>query len=607
MRILFITTAHNSLSQRLAVELTRRGHAITLSVGTSPEGMLRDVQRTRPELIIAPMLKSAIPEQVYRRHLCLIVHPGVVGDRGPSSLDWAITLDEARWGVTVLQAEAEMDAGPIWASETFAMPFEPATKSSLYRAQVTEAAVKAVLRAVDRVSDRTFVPQPLDYSHPSVLGRLRPTMRQSERTIDWASHTTDEIVRHVRAADSSPGVLTSLLGQAVYAYGAHAEDLLSGAPGQIVAQRHGAVCVTTVDGGVWLSHLKARAPEHRFAGIKLPAAQVLQPLLRGVPHSHVPIELATDSLSSRVFWREPDCSGGTTQQRVNHHHGPAGCLAKARTYRDISYWEHGAVGYLAFDFYNGAMSTQQCRRLLSALRHAGSRPTHVLCVLGGQDFWSNGIHLNVIEAAADPGAESWGNINAIDDVVLHLLKMPKLVVAGLRGNAGAGGVMLALAADYVYARQGVVLNPHYRGMGNLYGSEYWTYTLPRRVGDELAQQITTACQPMGVDEACQIGMLDGAFGSDAEEFLTQLDARAEALAADPALSIMLESKQRRRRQDERARPLASYRAHELAHMADNFFGPDLSYHQARATFVRKLAATNPANIRPAQLHTELAA
>jgi putative two-component system hydrogenase maturation factor HypX/HoxX len=40
--------------------------------------------------------------------------------------------------------------------------------------------------------------------------------------------------------------------------------------------------------------------------------------------------------------------------------------------------------------------------------------------------------------------------------------------------------MLALAADHVYAREGVVLNPHYRSMGGLFGSDYWTYTLPRR-------------------------------------------------------------------------------------------------------------------------------
>jgi putative two-component system hydrogenase maturation factor HypX/HoxX len=38
------------------------------------------------------------------------------------------------------------------------------------------------------------------------------------------------------------------------------------------------------------------------------------------------------------------------------------------------------------------------------------------------------------------------------------------------------------------------------------------------------------------------------------------------------------------------RPLASYRARELAHMADNFFGPDPSYHLARRRFVRKESA-----------------
>ena len=32
------------------------------------------------------------------------------------------------------------------------------------------------------------------------------------------------------------------------------------------------------------------------------------------------------------------------------------------------------------------------------------------------------------------------------------------------------------------AREDVVLNPYYRHMGGLYGSEYWTYLLPRRVG-----------------------------------------------------------------------------------------------------------------------------
>ena len=105
-------------------------------------------------------------------------------------------------------------------------------------------------------------------------------------------------------------------------------------------------------------------------------------------------------------------------------------------------------------------------------------------LLGGSDYFSNGIHLNVIEAADDPAQESWENLNAIDDLVAEIITTDShFVISALRGDAAAGGVPLALAADLVLARGDVVLNPYYRHMGGLYGSEYWTYLLPRRVGD----------------------------------------------------------------------------------------------------------------------------
>ena len=84
-------------------------------------------------------------------------------------------------------------------------------------------------------------------------------------------------------------------------------------------------------------------------------------------------------------------------------------------YREISYRRDGDVGILRFDFYNGAMSTSQCRRLATAMRHAAEQDTRVLVLSGGEVF-SNGIHLNVIEAAPHPAVEAWRNINAIDDV-----------------------------------------------------------------------------------------------------------------------------------------------------------------------------------------------
>ena len=151
--------------------------------------------------------------------------------------------------------------------------------------------------------------------------------------------------------------------------------------------------------------------------------------------------------------------------------------------REIGYRRDGDVGVLTFDLYNGAMSTGQCRRLTSALRHAVAQDTKVLVIRSG-DVFSNGIHLNVIHAAPSPAMEAWRNINAIDDVCREIIGCTsQLVVTSLRGSAGAGGVMMALGADQVIARDGVVLNPHYQTMG-LYGSEYWTYVLPRRVGPD---------------------------------------------------------------------------------------------------------------------------
>ena len=156
MRILFLTSAHNSLSQRLWIELSERGHEIRVCVAATDEAMIAAVSREAPDLILAPMLKIAIPKEIWSRHLCLIVHPGIKGDRGPSSLDWAIANHEKSWGVTILEAAEEFDAGAIWASHEFALEDDPPAKSSLYRGQVTEAAVRGVLEAVARIESGAF-------------------------------------------------------------------------------------------------------------------------------------------------------------------------------------------------------------------------------------------------------------------------------------------------------------------------------------------------------------------------------------------------------------------------------------------------------------------
>lgn len=562
MRILLIASAFNSLTQRVHTELRDRGHTVGVELALGDEPVRAGVARFQPDLIVAPMLTRAIPEDVWSRYTVLIVHPGPKGDRGPSSLDWAIHEGAPEWGVTVLQAVAEMDAGPIWASVPFAV--QPCGKSELYRNEVAGAAVEAVLLAVERFESGWFVPEPLDYTRWDVRGCLRPYHAQEFRRIDWAADGTATVLRKLRSADSQPGVLDELFGGEYFLHGGHPEDQLRGAPGTIVATRDGAICRATVDGAVWIPQLRARRVPGGPATFKLPAAQVLGPLLAGVPE----IPVSPSAAAHRATWSE------------------------------IRYREEGAVGYLEFAFPSGAMSTGQCRRLLAAYQDACARPTSVLVLGPGRDFFSNGIHLNVIEAAPDPAAESWENINAMDDLVEAILTTTeKVTVSALAGNAAAGGLMLAIAADEVWCRDAAVLNPHYRLMG-LYGSEYWTYTLPRRVGAEQAHWLTTAALPVGAREALALGLVDRTGTASAAEFRAWTCRAAAELSQSPELSGRLLEKKRRRAEDEAAKPLAAYRGEELERMQRNFFAPDEPYHQLRRNFVHKVCPTvTPEHLR----------
>jgi putative two-component system hydrogenase maturation factor HypX/HoxX len=394
----------------------------------------------------------------------------------------------------------------------------PATKSSLYRNEVTEAAVAAMLEALERRD-----PQ------PAPPGIWRPLMKQADRAIDWSCDTTETVLRKIRSADGNPGLLDQIDGRPVYLFDAWDAAERSG-PGLVRK---------TADGAVWVGHLRWKEPD----AVKLPAAMAL------TPSSVIPADLRDD----------------------------------IRVERD------GSAAYLHFPFHNGAMSTDQCQALLAAYQEAIAAGPKVLVLMGGPDFWCNGIHLNTIEAADSPADESWRNINAMDDLTRAIITTTgSYVVSAMQGNGGAGGVFLALAADEVWARDGVVLNPHYKGMGNLYGSEYWTYLLPRRAGTDNARRVTQARLPIGTAEAQRLGLIDAHFGSDSTSFVAEARRRAAALAADPALPARLAEKAARRAADEALKPLDAYRREELEKMTLNFYGFDPSYHVARYNFVRKV-------------------
>lgn len=77
MDILLVAGALNSLCQRVYAELADRGHRLDVVLASHGDDAVRAaVREFGPDLIVAPMLKTAVPEDIWREHTCLIVHPG---------------------------------------------------------------------------------------------------------------------------------------------------------------------------------------------------------------------------------------------------------------------------------------------------------------------------------------------------------------------------------------------------------------------------------------------------------------------------------------------------------------------------------------------------
>lgn len=557
--ILFYCNSNNSLSQRVGAELKGRGHRVTVCEAPTAKTMIETAAAVDPDLIICPFLTKRIPQELYKDTdvPCLIVHPGIEGDRGMSSIDWALKEDAGEWGVTVLQADDEMDAGDIYATSTFKFTRQP-TKSSLYMNEVTNAAVKTVLEAVDN-HIQGITPRPLCYSNPNVKGTLRKTMSKKDRSVDW-SQPAEDVARTIRMSDTQPGATLTLTdGRTFLGYGAHLErdsslvESLADAtePGDILARRHGAVLFRCADNsGVWVSHMKNK-PGNR--ALKLPSTLVLpQELVRNVPIAPEPsLELPFGSTSG--------------------------------TFQEIWTTRQDNVAYVHFNFYNGAMGTDQCQRLTRVLREVAHDPfSDVVVLMGGHDYFSNGIHLNLIENAENPAQESWANINAINDVIKEVFSMKqKVTVAAMQGNAGAGGAMAPLAADLVWTHSGVVVNAHYKTM-HLFGSEYWTHFLPQRVGKEKALEIVDSTKPMLAEEAVKLGMYDQLLANSKEEFNAVLPSAAKQLAESSLVQSLLKQKSTRS-WTQWLDLLQNQRHYELSIMKLNFEDP--LFHEARQGFV----------------------
>ena len=529
MKILLLVTAFNSQTQAVYTRLQDRGDDVSVCFAISEVQMLEEIEDFVPELILCPFLKRYLPASIYESYPTYIFHPGPRGDRGPNALEYALQSHTKEWGLVILRANSEYDGGDIYAEVHFKV--RDTYKASLYRQEIVQASLKALDTFFDNLEQDQRVPQ--------LLNPIHEQFTQEKRAIDWRKDSTQTIIDKVYLSDSLPGVLDEILGVPCYLYGVWREEKFTGKPKEILAKRDGAICMGTVDGAVWITHLK------ELGKFKLPATYVLKEKLQGIKEERLPL----------IFDKSYD------------------------TFYEVSMEKRDNVAYLCFGFHNGAMSTAQCIRLKYAVEYLKTQ-CEVLVLVGGMDFFSNGIHLNILEDSAKQGEDGWANINAMNDLVSAILYADEVVtIASFARNAGAGGVFMGLACDYVVGKEGVVLNPHYKTLG-LSGSEYHTYTLPKRVGADVAQALLDNCLPLSVANAMSLGLVDEVFSS--EDYYEELHTFSKSRYDDDFIW---------KKQDyieEKRAMIEALKEQELAVMHPEFWDEESDFHTLRQEFVYKL-------------------
>ncbi|GAA1894930.1 enoyl-CoA hydratase-related protein [Asanoa iriomotensis] len=479
-RVLLMSNAFGGATMAAYCWLRDRGIETAFQPATSPAAMLDADLWYAPDLILAPTLTTRVPAELFGK--VVINHPGRLGDRGASSIDWGRWRRERFGGTTLLLAADGWDTGDVVHTTTFGYPTGPATKSWIY----SHLNRGALLRGLERLLDAP-VPRPLDYAHADVLGRWNDVLRAGDSTVDW-SLAAEEVVWRVAARDGAPGVRAELLGEVVSVFDVHPAGPARGEPGEVVAWLpDSAVRVVCGPAGgdglrdsVWVGHVKAR-------GFKQPAAWWLGGRVSAWQDAPIP-------------------------------------------YRPVTTTLRGSVAVITAAAYNGAWSTGFCHAVASAVTAAARRTDVDQIVLrgGGTGPFGNGINLNhVYGAPAGVVASARANIRAINKVGLALFQARRdgvSVLVLLDGDAGAGGAFLSLCGDVVVAVPGRTFNYHYVGMGGLTGSEFHTLTLPSRMPDEEARSaLLHDCLPLSADQAHRQGLVDylapeGLAGEDLTEW-----------------------------------------------------------------------------------------
>jgi methionyl-tRNA formyltransferase len=196
---------------------------------SEPDFLARIVELA-PDLSIVAAYGHILPQQLLDvpKRGSVNVHASLLPAlRGAAPIQRAILAGLTETGITIMQMDAAMDAGPIL--HQVATPITPDETGGELSVRLAELGAEALIEALTLLDEAGLQPQAQDHAKAT----FAPKIKREEERLDWTC-PAEAVARKVRAFDPKPGAWTSGGSKELKLFGGSAGGP-SGRPGQVLA------------------------------------------------------------------------------------------------------------------------------------------------------------------------------------------------------------------------------------------------------------------------------------------------------------------------------------------------------------------------------------
>ena len=207
------------------VKTFAKNHNIAVWQPTKLKDIEDEIRKLQPVTGVLVAYGKIIPKSTIDLFTPGIInlHPSLLPHwRGPSPIEAAIANQDQETGVSIMQLDVKMDAGPVYIQESIALS-GCETKPELYN-RLFSLGNKLLVDNLNRITSGNLLPKDQDDTNATYCQLLSKANSQ----LSPSTMTAAEIDAHIRAHLGFPRSRMNILGSSIIVTKAHVNDTSSG-------------------------------------------------------------------------------------------------------------------------------------------------------------------------------------------------------------------------------------------------------------------------------------------------------------------------------------------------------------------------------------------